>query len=139
MFLLGVPLLIFSFAVYNIVAFLLHGFSWSMEVVQFRLASGGEVAISAGDLMIAGSIFVLLIEMLKAARLSRRSIIDHLLSMVLFVAMLIEFLLVPEAGTSTFLLLLVISFVDVVGGFTITIRTAQRDVSIEGTERIQAT
>jgi hypothetical protein len=34
--------------------------------------------------------------------------------------------------------LLVISFVDVVGGFTITIRTAQRDVTIEGSEKIQA-
>jgi hypothetical protein len=134
MFLLGVPLLIFSFAIYNIVAFLLHGFSWSMVVAEFKLASGGDIAITASDLIIGGSILILLIEMVKAARLSRRSIVDHILSMVLFVAMLIEFLLVPQAGTVTFLLLLVISFVDVTGGFAVSIRAAQRDISFSGAD-----
>ena len=132
MFLLGVPLLIISFAIYNIVVFILPGFAWSMEVLRFPLASGGEFSITAGDLMIAGSILILLVEMLKAARLSRRSIIDHLLSMVLFVGMLIEFLLVKQAASSTFFLLLVISFVDVMGGFAISIRAAQRDISFSG-------
>ena len=134
MFLLGVPLLIFSFAIYNIVAFLMHGFSWSMEVVQFRLASGGMIVINPSDLIVGGSILILLIEMVKAARLSRRSVVDHILSMVLFVLMLIEFLLVPEAGTATFLLLLVISFVDVTGGFAVSIRAAQRDISFSGAD-----
>jgi hypothetical protein len=132
MFLLGIPLLLFPFAVYNIVAFLLPGFSWSMEVFHFTLASGGDVAVTAGDLIVAGSVFILLIELLKSARLSRRSIVDHMLSMVLFVLMLIEFLLVRQAATSTFLLLLVISFVDVTGGFAISIRAAQRDISFNG-------
>jgi hypothetical protein len=132
MFLLGVPLLIISFAIYNIVVFILPGFAWSMEVLRFPLASGGEFAVSAGDLMIAGSILILLVEMLKAARLSRRSIIDHLLSMMLFVGMLIEFLLVRQAASSTFFLLLVISFVDVMGGFAISVRAAQRDISFSG-------
>ena len=67
MFLLGVPLLIISFAIYNIVVFILPGFAWSMEVLRFPLASGGEFGITAGDLMIAGSILILLVEMLKAA------------------------------------------------------------------------
>jgi hypothetical protein len=134
MFLLGVPLLIFSFAIYNIVAFLLTGFMWSNEIAQFKLASGSDFHVTAGDLIVGGSILILLIEMVKAARLSRRSIIDHILSMVLFVAMLIEFLLVPQAGTATFLLLLVISFVDVTGGFAVSIRAAQRDVSFSGVD-----
>ena len=132
MFLLGVPLLIIPFAIYNIVVFILPGFAWSMEVLRFPLASGGEFAVSAGDLMIAGSILILLVEMLKAARLSRRSVMDHLLSMVLFVGMLIEFLLVKQAASSTFFLLLVISFVDVMGGFAISVRAAQRDISFSG-------
>ena len=59
--------LIFSFTIYNIVAFLMHGFSWSMEVVQFRLASGGMIAITAGDLIVGGSILILLIESRKRA------------------------------------------------------------------------
>jgi hypothetical protein len=132
MFLLGVPLLILPFAIYNIVVFLLPGFSWTTEIVRFPLASGGDFAITAGDLMIAGSILILLVEMLKAARLSRRSVIDHLLSMILFVGMLIEFLLVKQVASSTFFLLLVISFVDVMGGFSISVRAAQRDISFTG-------
>jgi hypothetical protein len=134
MFLLGVPLLIIPFAIFNIIEFILPGFSWAMEVFRFPLASGGEFAVSASDLIIAGSILILLIEMLKAARLSRRSIIDHLLSMMLFVAMLIEFLLVKQVASSTFFLLLVISFVDVMGGFAVSIRAAQRDISFSGAD-----
>ncbi len=53
--------------------------------------------------------------------------IDHVLSTVLFLGMLVEFLLVKQAATATFFLLLVISFVDVLGGFAVTMRTAQRD------------
>ena len=46
--------------------------------------------------------------------------------------LLVEFLLVKQAATGTFFLLLVISFVDVLGGFAVTLRTAQRDLTIEG-------
>jgi hypothetical protein len=60
-----------------------------------------------------------------------RSVLDHILSMGLFIAMLIEFLLVRQAGTSTFFILMMISVVDVLGGFIITLRTAQRDMMIE--------
>ena len=53
--------------------------------------------------------------------------------MVLFVAMLVEFLLVARAGTSTFFILMVITLVDVMAGFIITARTAQRDIQIDRT------
>ena len=48
--------------------------------------------------------------------------------------MLIEFLLVRQAGTSTFFLLMMISVVDVIGGFIVTLRTAQRDLTVERVE-----
>jgi hypothetical protein len=48
--------------------------------------------------------------------------------------MIVEFIVAERAATSTFLILTALSFVDVVGGFTITIRTAQRDVTFEGSE-----
>jgi hypothetical protein len=56
---------------------------------------------------------------------------DQGLSLLLFIAMLVEFITVERAGTSTFLNLLALSLVDVIGGFTISVRTAQRDVMIE--------
>ena len=48
--------------------------------------------------------------------------------------MLIEFLLVRQAGTSTFFLLMMISIVDVIAGFIVTLRTAQRDITVERVE-----
>jgi hypothetical protein len=60
-----------------------------------------------------------------------RAIIDHVLAMLVFIAMLVEFLLVKAAGTSTFFLLLIISLVDVLAGFIISIRSAGRQVEVD--------
>jgi hypothetical protein len=50
---------------------------------------------------------------------------------MVFVGALIEFLLVPQAATSTFALIVLIALIDVIGGYTVSIRTARRDFSIE--------
>jgi len=134
MYFVGIPLLIIPFAVYNMVAFLLPGIAWSQEMARIHMMSGADWTFTPGELLIAFSIVVLFFEMLKATRMSTRTIIDHMLSTVLFIGMIVEFLLVRQAATGTFFLLLVISFVDVVGGFTITIRTAQRDITVEDAE-----
>lgn len=135
MYLVGFPLLVVPLAVYLIIEFLIPGPApgafWT-NVVNVPLASGEKWAMTIGDLMIAVSILILFVELLKATRLSSRSIIDHLLSTLLFIVMLVLFLLVKQAATGTFFLLLIISFVDVVGGFSVTIRSAQRDITIDG-------
>jgi hypothetical protein len=131
MFVLGVPLLIFPFAVYNILVFLIAPFSWTNEIAHFRLRSGGEFGITPGDALIAGAVVILLIEMIKAARMSRRTAVDHFLSMVLFAGMVAEFLLVKEVASNTFFLLLVISFVEVAGGLAVARRAAPRDVRFD--------
>jgi hypothetical protein len=137
MFLVGVPLLIFSFAIYNILAFLMPGFSWTQELWHFRMKSEGDWGLTAGDLMVAGSILLLLVEMLKSGRMTRRTVMDHILSMILFIGMMVEFVMVKEAASTTFFLLLVIAFVDVAGGFAVGRRTTRRDVSASGVENVQ--
>jgi hypothetical protein len=135
MFMLGFPLLVIPLAVYNMIAFLTPGVLWTSEVLNLHMVSGADFTLTAGDLLITFSLLVLFVEVLKATRMSQRSIIDHFLSMILFIVMLIEFLLVKQAATGTFFLLLVISFVDVVGGFSVTIRTSQRNVEIGSIEK----
>src|SRR6266545_4858506 len=130
MYLLGFPLLVIPFAIYNMVAFLLPGVAWSHDIARIHMMSGADWTFTPGELLVTLATIVLFFEMLKSTRLSTRTIIDHGLSTVLFVGMIVEFLLVRQAASGTFFLLLVISFVDVVGGFTITIRTAQRDISV---------
>jgi hypothetical protein len=63
-------------------------------------------------------------------------VVAHALSLILFLAMLIEFILVKQAATATFFLLLVVGFFDVLGGFAVTLRSAQRDVTVEGVDRV---
>ena len=135
MYLVGFPLLVIPFAVYNIIEFLIPGPTpgafWTNVIANIPLASGERWAMTVNDLTIAISILILFVELLKATRLSTRSIVDHLLSTLLFIVMLVEFLLIKQAATGTFFILMIISFVDVVGGFSVTIRSAQRDINID--------
>lgn len=125
------PLLLISFAIYNMIAFLLPGTQWSAPLFTLTMPSGAAWAVSTGDLLIAFTLFLLFFEVLKAARNSARSIFDHVLSTLIFIGALIEFLLVREAGTSVFAILLIIALVDVLGGWSVAVRTARRDFSID--------
>ena len=137
MSLFGIPLLIIPFAIYNMLAFLL-GIDWSKQTGAVPMVSGAPFSVSYGEILVGTSIIILFFELLKSTRLTTRSIVDHTLSTVLFIGMLIEFLLVQKCATGTFFLLLIISFVDVVGGFTIAIRAAQRDVNIQSIDKVSA-
>jgi hypothetical protein len=136
MFLLGIPLLVIPFAIYNMVEFLTPGASagamWTHQLFTIQMMSGATWTLAVGELLLAGSLLLLFIELVKASRISGRSLIDHLLSTFLFIGMLVEFLLVRQAATATFFLLLVISFVDAIGGYTISMRAAQRNVMVDG-------
>jgi hypothetical protein len=125
------PLIVVSLAIYNMVAFLTPGVGWADPLFTLRIVSGADWTVTAGDALIALSVVFMFFEMVKAARPGSHSIVDHLLSTVVFVAALVEFLLVKEAGTSVFALLVLIAFVDVIGGWTISVRTARRDLMIE--------
>jgi hypothetical protein len=135
MYLIGFPLLIIPFAIYNMIAFLTPGMSWTGTVATINLISGQAWTVTPEEIFLAFSILLLGIEVIKAARMGLRGLMDHILSMILFVVMLVEFLLVARAGTSTFFLLMTISFVDVLAGFIITARTAQRDIQIDKTDQ----
>ncbi len=131
MFLIGFPLLLIPFAIYNIVAFLMPGVSWTGTLTTVHMVSGGDWSMSAGDMLITLAILLLFGEMMKSTRIGIRTVVDHALSLILFLGMLVEFLLVKQTASSTFFLLLVISFIDVLGGFAVTLRTAQRDLTID--------
>ncbi len=135
MFLIGFPLLLIPFAIYNIVVFLMPGVTWTAALTTVHMISGVSWTMSAGDLLVAFAILLLFGEVVKATRIGIRTIIDHGLSLILFLGMMAEFILVPQASTSTFFLMIVLSFIDVLGGFAVTLRTAQRDLTIEGIDR----
>ena len=126
-----IPLLIIPLALFNIVAFLTPGLDWDSPLSTVQMLSGSTWEISLAEAFLAFSLFVLFFEILKSTRITSRSIIDHMLSMLLFAVGLAEFLLVPQAGNSVFALLLCIMLLDVVAGFSVSVRVAQRDFSVE--------
>ncbi|MBZ0216775.1 MAG: hypothetical protein K8F25_09500 [Fimbriimonadaceae bacterium] len=127
--LLSFPLLTLPIIAYNVMAFL-YPVSWMREVFRVTMISDVDWIFRMHDLIIAVSLFLLFFEILKATRTSSGTLLDHALSMILFVVCLVEFLLVREAATSTFFLMIMIVLIDVVAGYSVTIRGALRDMSI---------
>ena len=133
MFVLGFPLLLIPFAIYNMIAFLTPGVGWTTPLATIHMMSGEDWVLTWEDILLAFAILLLAVEMMKSTRFGTRSIVDHILAMALFIAMLVEFLLVRRAGTSTFFLLTMLGLVDVLVGFIVSIRSAQRGVEVETT------
>ena len=136
----AIPLLVFSFLLYNLIVMSMGvGVTTAGEVASsglwghifsLRLLSGGVWTFTWGDLILLVTLILLFAEIVKSTFTSTSTLIDHALSMVVFVAILVEFLVVPQAATSIFFLILVASLIDVVAGYTIGIRVARRDLNI---------
>jgi hypothetical protein len=132
----GIPLLIVPFILYNIG---LAGFfgdgpegdPWATEIFSFRMMSGGEFSMTLGISLIVLALLLLFVEIVKSTRTSSASVVDHLLSTFVFVAFLVEFLLVEGAAHPVFFTLMVITLVDVLAGFSVSLRAAGRDVHLE--------
>jgi hypothetical protein len=122
---MGVPLLIIPLAIYIILVFLLPGFILTDEVAHFRMKSEGELGLTSGDIIVAGSILILAVEMMRAGR-AGRSIMEHILSTLVFIGTMALFVLMKEFASTTFFLLLLISFLDVIGGFAMGLRRSHR-------------
>ena len=128
--LLSIPLLILAVGAYHAVA-LLGGGTVATSILSMTLPSGAVLALSTGDLLIVFGLLLLFVEIFKATRTGTASIIDHLLSVGLFVVCLVELILFPAFGTTTFLFLTLMALVDVIAGFTVTITSARRDIGLD--------
>lgn len=130
------PLLAIPVVVYNLLVLTLSGGFGSQDaqlqlggpLFTITMTSGAAWSVSLSDLLLAGSLVVLFIELLKSTTSRRIAIINHSLSMLLFIVCLVEFLLAPAFATSTFFLMTVMVLLDVLAGFIVTIVAARRDV-----------
>jgi hypothetical protein len=129
-FLVGFPLLIVSLAVYNMIAFLTPmPDGWATKLYTVRLLSGLDWSLTLGDAFIAGTLLLLFIEVVKAT--GAKSMVDHVLSLLVFGGAVAEFLLVQQAANSTFAILTAICFVDLIAGLFIRLRVSRRERRIE--------
>lgn len=102
------------------------------SLMSVPLPSGEKWNMTIGDLLMLVTLGLLFIELLKSTYTSTASLLDHGLSMLVFVACLVEFIVVPKAATSVFFFITVATLIDVIAGYTIGIRVARRDLSIGG-------
>ena len=82
------------------------------------------------ELLIFIGVLCLYLEIFKSTATSDSAIVEHVLSIGVFFVFVIELIMVDKAGTSTFLILGMMSMLDVVGGMTITLKSARRDMSV---------
>ncbi|MFN7009214.1 MAG: hypothetical protein ACK4PN_04220 [Allorhizobium sp.] len=129
----AIPLMILPLALYNLAMIGLFGGgieTLDHQLLSLAMLSGATWTLSISDVLILVALAVLFFEILKATMNGSGSLLNHMLSMLVFIAFLVEFLLVQGAATQTFFILMTIAFIDVVGGFAVSIRSAGRDVSI---------
>ena len=127
-----IPLTIISFLLYNAgIAGLFGGADpWPKQLFDVSMISGGVWSMTLADLMVVIALIFLFVEIVKSTSTTTASVVDHMLSLVVFVLFLVEFLLVKDAAHSVFFMLTVISLIDVLAGFSVSIRSAGRDVNL---------
>jgi hypothetical protein len=125
-----IPLIGVLAVVYLIVAAV---FEAALDRTLFAVAlpSGANWAFGVRDLFLVLGLFLLYLEILKSTRTGRGQIVEHIVSMLVFIGCLLLFLLVAKTGSTTFLLITVMSAIDVIAGFTVSIVAARRDLEIE--------
>lgn len=123
----NIPLLVFVVAAYTLAALLAPG--W-LDAVQLTLPllSGVALPFHGGDLLVVIGLILLCIEIYRATNSSNAAILNHVLSLVLFIVALIELIIMPRMANMAFFLIVLMTLSDVIGGFTVTISTARRDV-----------
>ena len=132
------PLLALPVLAYNLLALTMYGGfravdaqnQLARQMFSINMASGAAWPVTLGDLILAGSLVVLFIELLKSTTSQKVAIINHSLSMILFVVCLVEFLLLPAFASSTFFLLTMMVLLDVLAGFIVTIVSARREIDV---------
>lgn len=133
--LLSFPLYMILLVSYNLIIFMSSPSNYIPDAVVASFvipSSGATLTITWNILFILVGICFLYLEILKSTRATYQALLDHLLSLVVFVIFLVELIILREMGSATFLILTLLSLIDVIAGFTVSLSTARRDISIDG-------
>ena len=135
--LIALPLLLIPVVLYNIV--ILFGATGGGGMAQadailrdpifsVPMTSGANWNVGVGDLILFLSLILLFFELLKSTSSQKVAIVNHALSLIVFVFCLVEFLLIRGFATSTFFLIVTMVMLDVLAGFIVTIIAARKDL-----------
>ncbi len=132
------PLLTLPVVIYNLYALTFGGGLYA-QAAGARLASplftmttagGGTWPVSTSDLMLTLALIVMFVELIKASASRRMTVVNHALSILLFIVCLVELLIIPACATSTFFLLTLMVLLDVLAGLIATFASARPGADI---------
>lgn len=138
------PLLAIPVIIYNIIAFTGAGAApvagaanlaplatiLAKPALSFPMISGVTWQLSGADALILLSISLLFLEILKSTSTGTATIMNHTVSLILFIICLVQFLLLPNFATSAFFILTIMALLDVLAGVVVTIVSARRDFGV---------
>lgn len=132
------PLLILVLILYNLIVFG-GGAAGQPDMsalmaqgVTVHMFSGDPWIFRLGDLIVLVGLGLLFVEVIKSTRTGAIEVINHALSMLVFIIALVEFIVLKGFSTSAFFFIVVMTLFDVVAGFTISIVAAKRDLGVAG-------
>lgn len=96
-------------------------------LVSISLPSGAW-SISTGDIILILALIMLFFEMVKSSGSGTATLLNHGLSITVLLVCILLFLLVPVFASSVFFMIIMMTLIDVAGGFTITAVAARRDL-----------
>ncbi|MBO6636076.1 hypothetical protein [Parvibaculum sp.] len=123
------PLMAIVIIAYNIIVYL-TGLTMDSQITTVTLISGAIWTITIGDLILFFGLILLFLELINSTQTGASTIVNHALSMLVLLIALVEFIVLPQFGTSTFFALVMLALFDVVAGFTVTITAARRDFTV---------
>jgi hypothetical protein len=128
------PLLAISLIVFAVLTLTgAAGAEWyEITFVQLPMVSTDTWNVTWGDVFLLVSMGLLFVELLRATKTGSASIMNHALSVVVFVVALLLFIIVKGFGNSVFFLFMSMTFLDFMAGFIVTTVTARRDLSVGG-------
>lgn len=133
------PLLLISVIFYNLLVYSGSLFGSTdaavfldKTLITLNMFSGVDWNMRIGDFVVFMTLVFLFVEVAKSTRTTSMEVVNHGLSMLVFVVCLVEFVTLPKFANSTFFLITSMSFFDVVAGFTVSIVAAKRDLGVAG-------
>lgn len=143
------PLLAIPVVIYNLIAFANGGspetvaavdgatrdlspLQGVLDNVMFNvpMVSGVFWQVTAGDLLVLLAIALLFVEILKSTSTGTATIVNHAVSMLLFIVCLVEFMMGAGFATSVFFVITIMCLLDVLAGVVVTIVSARRDFAV---------
>lgn len=127
-----VPLLAIPILLYGLFALVLSGgqgpdlFAQGIErpLTYVTLPSGSPWAISGGDLLVLMALIILFFELTRGVGVSRFAIVHHTLAVLLALGCAGAFLVLDAFSTSSFFFLMVMCWLDMIGGVIFNIASA---------------